>query len=228
MCPIRAARQSVRPSAGQPAAARSVPVGRSCPEPAVPSAACRPSSRGTWPDWIQCASMRRSAHIVLRPRRADVRHGAEQALPPVMNWLRRELAPQLAPSAQAFGGQGGSARRHPSGPRAQARSGRRRTGPAQADRLHQRQESAVKLRIWHAAHRRRAKWQRTESKSILPAQRPRSSAQGRQTAGPADGAEARFERVCGIWCGHRCLLYCCARLYIWGLGFRIMSLAWWS
>jgi hypothetical protein len=37
------------------------------------------------------------ARLVLRPRRADVRHGAQQALPPVTNWPRRELAQRLAP-----------------------------------------------------------------------------------------------------------------------------------
>jgi hypothetical protein len=100
--------------------------------------------------------MRRSARLALRPSRADVRPGAEQALPPMMNWPGRELAPRRAPSAQAFGAQGGSGRRHlvhehRRDPR------RRRTGPAQADRLHQRQESAVKLQIQHAAHRRRGK-----------------------------------------------------------------------
>jgi hypothetical protein len=142
------------------------------------------------------------------PRRRAPRRTTGPA--PMMNWLRRERAPRLAPSAQGFGVQGGSGRRHPSGPRAPARSRRRRTGPAQTDRLHQRQESAVKLQIWHPAHRRRAKWRRTETKNILPAQRPRSPAQGRESAGPADEEEARFERVCGIWCGHRCctLLLC--------------------
>ena len=68
----------------------------------------------------------------------------------------------------------------------------------------------MKLQIWHAAHRRRAKWHKTETKSILPAQRPPSSAQSLESAGPANEGEARFEQACGIWCGHRCctlLLY---------------------
>jgi hypothetical protein len=41
--------------------------------------------------------MRRSARLALRPRRAGVRHGAAQALPPMMNWPGRELAPRRAP-----------------------------------------------------------------------------------------------------------------------------------
>jgi hypothetical protein len=61
----------------------------------------------------------------------------------------------------------------------------------------------MKLQIWHAAHRRRAKWHRTETKSILPAQRPRSSAQSLESAGPAGEGEARFERVYSTWCDHR-------------------------
>ena len=48
--------------------------------------------------------MRRSARLALRPRRADVRHGAEQALPDDELGSRRELAPaarrQLRPSAR--------------------------------------------------------------------------------------------------------------------------------
>jgi hypothetical protein len=60
--------------------------------------------------------MRRSARLALHPRRADVRHGAEQALPDDELGSRRELAPRRAPWAQAFGAQGGSGRRHPSGP----------------------------------------------------------------------------------------------------------------
>lgn len=68
----------------------------------------------------------------------------------------------------------------------------------------------MKLQIQHAAHRRRGKWHKTERRSILPVQRLRSSAEGRESAGRAGEGEARFERVCGIWCGHRCctlLLY---------------------
>jgi hypothetical protein len=52
----------------------------------------------------------------------------------------------------------------------------------------------------------------------------RSSAHGMESAGAADAGEARFERVCGIWCDHRCctlLLY--PSLYR-GSRFRIMSL----
>ena len=124
-----AARQSVRPAASRPAAARSVPVGRSRPEPAVPSAAGRPRHVGTWPDWISAPAMRSTGPV------------------PMMSWPGHELAPRRAPSTQAFGAQGGSGRRNPSGPCAPARSRRRRTGPAQADRLHQRQKSAVKLQI---------------------------------------------------------------------------------
>jgi hypothetical protein len=41
--------------------------------------------------------MRRSARLALRPRRANLRHGAQPALPPMMTWPGRELAPCLAP-----------------------------------------------------------------------------------------------------------------------------------
>jgi hypothetical protein len=202
MCPILAARQSVRPSAGKPARSRSVPVGRSRPEPAVPSAACRPRHPGA-PGRTGSARRPCADRRAWRCARAPTCAPAQNTPCPMMNWPRRERAPRLAPSAQVFGAQGGSGRRCPSRPRAPARSRRRRTGPAQTDRLHQRQKSAVKLQIWHAAPRRRAKWHRTETKSILPAQRPRNSAQSLESAGPAGEGEARFERVRGIWCGRR-------------------------
>jgi len=41
--------------------------------------------------------MRRSARLALHPRRAGVRHGAEQALPDDELGSRRELAPRRAP-----------------------------------------------------------------------------------------------------------------------------------
>jgi len=59
--------------------------------------------------------MRRSARLALRPRRAGVRHGAQQALVDDELAGARTGAAARA-SAQAFGAQGGSGRRHPSGP----------------------------------------------------------------------------------------------------------------
>ena len=82
----------------------------------------------------------------------------------------------------------------------------------------------MELQIQRAAHRRRGKWDRTEGKSILPAQRLEAPAHGLESAGAADAGEARFERVCGIWCDHRC---CTLLLYpspYRGSRFRIMSL----
>ena len=151
------ARQSLRPAASRPAAARSVPVGRSRREPAVPSAACRPCHPGTWPDWISAPGMCRSARLALRPRRAGApRRRTGPA--PMMNWAhganwRRGARRQLRPSARRAAQGTGThlVREYRRDPR------RRRTGPAQADRLHQRQKSAVKLQIWHAVHRRRGK-----------------------------------------------------------------------
>jgi hypothetical protein len=67
----------------------------------------------------------------------------------------------------------------------------------------------MKLQIQHAAHRRRAKRDRTEGKHSS-CSAARSSAHGLGSAGPAYEGEARFEQGCGIWCGHRCctlLLY---------------------
>ncbi len=60
--------------------------------------------------------------------------------------------------------------------------------------------------------------------SILPAQRPGAPLRGLESTGPAGREKPRFERVCGIWCGHRC---CTLRLYsspYWGSRFRIMFL----
>jgi hypothetical protein len=116
----------------------------------------------------------------------------------MMNWAhganwRRGARRQLRPSARRAAQGTGTHLVHEyrRDPR------RRRTGPAQADRLHQRQKSAVKLQIWHAARRQRPEWHKTETKSILPAQRPRSSAQSLESAGPANEGEARFEQGCG-------------------------------
>jgi hypothetical protein len=55
-------------------------VSRSRRQPAVPSAACGPRHPGTWPDWASAPAMCRSARLALHSRRADVRHGAAQAL----------------------------------------------------------------------------------------------------------------------------------------------------
>ena len=110
------------------------------------------------------------------------------------------------------------------GPGVEDRPGQAQTAcPAGLDHLQLLQESAVKLQIWHAARRRRARWHKTERKSILPAQRPRSSAQSLESAGPANEGEARFEQGCGIWCGHRC---CTLQLYpALYLGARISNYA---
>jgi hypothetical protein len=70
---------------------------------------------------------------------------------------RRELAPCLAPWAQAFGAQGGSGRPAPILSMNTGTIWATTDRTAHIDRLHQRQKSAVKLQIWHAAHRRRAK-----------------------------------------------------------------------
>ena len=182
MCPILAARQSVRPSAGKPAAARYVPVGRSRPEPAVPSAACRPRHPGA-PGRTGSARRPCADRRAWRCARAPTCATAHNTPCPMMNWPRRERAPRLAPSAQASGAQGGSGRRRPSRPRALARSRRRRTGPAQTDRLHQRQESAVKLQLQHAATGGGQTAQ--DGRKAFSCSAAPSSAEGRESAGPA-------------------------------------------
>ena len=183
---------------------------------AVRGQACRSPVRFRWADPAlnrQChqppagrhpgapgrtGSARRSARLALRQRRADVRHGAEQALP------HDELAATRTGAAACAVSSG------------LRRAGRLRApapiwstsagadpGDCGQDQPRLTACFSGKSQPWIGrssipAHWRQGKWERTEGKSILPAQRPRSSAHGLESAGAADAGEARFERVCGI------------------------------